>query len=142
MTKINQILEQKGHEVATVGPDQMVLDALRLMADADIGSVMVVTGETVEGIFTERQYARNVFLAGRTSPSTPVRDVMEPDVIYVTSDQTVEACMALMTEKRIRHLPVIDDGRLVGLVSIGDLMKSIIDEHQFNIEQLVHYVRG
>ncbi|MDV7142531.1 CBS domain-containing protein [Tropicimonas sp. TH_r6] len=142
MTTIKQILEQKGYAVESVGPEDMVLDALRLMDEADIGAVMVMSGEAIEGIFTERQYARKVFLVGRASPTTPVGDVMEPNVICVASDQTVKACMALMTEKRIRHLPVVDDGRLVGLVSIGDLMKSMIDEHQFNIDQLVQYVRG
>jgi CBS domain-containing protein len=142
MASVSQILDRKGRDVLTVRPEQMVLDALKSMAEADVGSVMVMSGDTVEGIFTERQYARKVFLMGKASPTTPVRDVMERDVIFVTPDQSVEACMALMTEKRIRHVPVLSDGRLVGMISIGDLMKSVIDEHKFNIEQLVQYVHG
>ncbi|SFB83112.1 CBS domain-containing protein [Tropicimonas isoalkanivorans] len=142
MANVSQILDRKGRDVLTIRPEQMVLDALKSMAEADVGSVMVMSGDAVEGIFTERQYARKVFLMGKASPTTPVRDVMERDVIFVAPDQSVEACMALMTEKRIRHLPVLSNGRLVGMISIGDLMKSVIDEHKFNIEQLVQYVQG
>lgn len=140
MTTVRHILERKGPLVYAVTPDAMVIDALRLMAEKDIGWVMVMTGDKVDGIFTERQYARNVRLKGRSSPETPVRDVMEPNVIYVTPEQTTEACMALMAEKGIRHLPVMDHGRLVGMISFGDLMKAIIDEHKFDIDQLVQYV--
>ena len=140
MTTVAQILDGKGHAVHTVGLDAMVLDALKLMAEADVGSVMVMDGGRIAGIFTERTYARRVFLAGRASPTTPVREVMEPEVICVSPEQNAEDCMALMTEKRIRHLPVVKDGELWGLVSIGDLLKSAIADREFHIDQLVEYV--
>lgn len=141
MTTVQHILDQKGHKVHSVGPDAMVLDALKLMAEADCGSVMVMEGGRIAGIFTERQYARRVFLMGRASPVTPVRDVMEPEVICVAPEQSVDACMALMTEKRIRHLPVVKNDELWGMVSIGDLLKSTIADREFHIDQLVEYVR-
>ncbi|MFD0978932.1 CBS domain-containing protein [Tropicimonas aquimaris] len=140
MTTVGQILETKGRTVHQVGTDAMVLDALKLMAEANVGSVMVMDGETVAGIFTERQYARRVFLMGRAAPSTPVREVMEAKVIFVTPQDNVDACMALMSEKHIRHLPVMEGERLVGMVSIGDLMKTVIDEHKFHLDELVKYV--
>lgn len=142
MTNVQQILERKGRELHSVRPDDTVLDAIKLMAKENVGAVLVMSGDALVGIFTERNYTREVFLKGKASPTTPVRDVMESDILYVGPDQTAEACMALMTEKRIRHLPVLSDRRLVGIVSIGDLMRSIIDERQFNIDQLVQYVRG
>lgn len=142
MTNVQQILERKGQDLHSVRPDDTVLDAIRLMAKENVGAVVVVSGDALVGIFTERHYTRNVFLKGKASPTTPVRDVMETDILYVGPKQSAEACMALMTEKRIRHLPVLNDGRLVGIVSMGDLMRSIIDERQFNIDQLVQYVRG
>ncbi len=144
MTNVQQILERKGKgkDLHTVGPDDMVLDALKLMAKEDVGAVLVVSGDALVGIFTERHYTRKVFLEGKASPTTPVRDVMETEILYVGPRQSAESCMALMTEKRIRHLPVLSDRRLVGIVSIGDLMRSIIDERQFNIDQLLQYVRG
>ncbi len=140
MTTVAQILDGKGHEVHTVGLHAMVLDALKLMAEADVGSVMVMEDGKIAGIFTERQYARRVFLAGRASPTTPVREVMEPKVICVSPEHNADACMALMTEKRIRHLPVVKDGAVWGLVSIGDLLKSAIADREFHIDQLVEYV--
>jgi len=142
MSTVGTILEQKGHDVYSVTPDVMVLDALKLMADKNIGAVAVIAGGKLTGMFSERDYTRKVFLQGRASPSTPVRDVMETEVVYVEPDQSAEACMALVTEKRIRHLPVMRDGKLDGIVSIGDLMKSMIEEREFNIEQLVKYVQG
>lgn len=142
MTLVKQILETKGHEVFSVRPEEMVLDALKLMTTKDVGAVLVMDGDSLVGIFTERHYTRKVFLEGRSSPTTPIRDVMETDIIFVEPDQTAEACMALMTEKRIRHLPVLRDGVVAGIVSIGDLMRSVIEERQFNIDQLVQYVRG
>ncbi|WP_291390809.1 CBS domain-containing protein [Devosia sp.] len=142
MTTVRHILDIKGHAVFTVRPDDTVADALRVMADKDIGAVLVTNGDRVVGIFTERHYARRVFLKGRTSPTTLVRDVMVKDVIYVEPDQTVDACMALMAAKRIRHLPVLSGGTLVGIISIGDLMKSALADREFNIEQLVLYVGG
>jgi len=141
MTTVERILEAKGRDIHVVRPDDTVADALRLMADKNVGAVLVMDGDRLVGIFTERHYARNVFLKGRTSPTTSVREVMQQDVIYVEPQQTAEACMALMTEKKIRHLPVLHDGRLVGIISIGDLLKSVIAEEQFNVEQLVLYIR-
>jgi CBS domain-containing protein len=142
MTTVQQILETKGHDVYSVRPDDTVLHALQLMVKMDVGAVVVMDGDVLVGIFTERDYSRKVFLAGRSSPKTPIRDVMETGVDFVEPDQTAEVCMELMTKKRVRHLPVLSDGRLVGIISIGDLMKSIIDERQFNIDQLVQYVQG
>lgn len=141
-TSVEQVLERKGNEVWTVRAEDFVLRALEEMARHDIGALIVTDDELPVGIFTERLYARNVFLKGRHSPTTLVRAVMRSDVIYVRPDQTVDQCMAIMTEKRVRHLPVMDNGNLVGLVSIGDLVKSIIDQHEFTIEQLVNYISG
>lgn len=140
MTIVRHVLEAKGHEVYSVRPGSTVADALRLMADKDVGCVLVTDDDRLVGIFTERHYARKVFLQGRASPTTLVREVMVKDVIYVEPDQTVEACMALMAARRIRHLPVLSDGKLVGIISIGDLMKSALADREFNIEQLVLYV--
>jgi CBS domain-containing protein len=142
MAIVKKILETKGHDVHATRPDDMVIEALRLMKAKDIGAVLVMDGAGLVGIFTERHYTRNVFLEGKSSPSTRVGDVMERDVVVVTSEQTAEACMALMTKRHIRHLPVSSDGRIVGLVSMGDLMRSMIDEREFDIEQLVSYVRS
>lgn len=143
MARVRDILEAKGREIHRVGPDAMVLDALKLMAAKDVGSVLVMEGEKIVGIFTERHYAREVFLKGRASPNTALRDVMRRDVLHVGLDDTAEACVALMTDKRVRHLPVLDEeGRLVGIISIGDLMKAIIGDREFDIDQLVNYVRG
>jgi CBS domain-containing protein len=140
MTTVRHVLETKGREIHSVRPGDTVADALQLMAEKDIGAVLVTESDHLVGIFTERHYARKVFLKGRTSPTTLVREVMVKDVIYVEPDQTVEACMALMAAKRIRHLPVLSDGNLVGIISIGDLMKSALADREFNIEQLVLYV--
>jgi len=142
MSTVRHILARKGMDVHSVRPDQTVLDALNVMAEANIGSVMVISGDKVEGIFTERLYARKVFREGKASPTTPVRDVMQADVICVPPDQSTEACMALMTEKRISHLPVMSEGRLVGLVSIGDIMKSLVDHRESRINRLEEYVSG
>ncbi len=142
MTTVQQLLEQKGHDIYCVHPDDMVLDALKIMEHEDIGSVLVKEGDRLVGIFTERQYARNVFLKGRSSPKTPIRDVMRTEVICVAPEQTAEACMALMTEKRLRHLPVLRDEHLVGIISVGDIVKSIISDREFTIEQLEHYISG
>jgi CBS domain-containing protein len=142
MTTVQQLLDAKGQDIYCVHPDDMVLDALRIMEKENIGSVLVEEGDMLVGIFTERQYARRVFLKGRSSPKTPIREVMTTKVICVPPEQTVEACMALMTEKRVRHLPVLRDGQLLGVISIGDLVKSIISAQQFTIEQLEHYISG
>lgn len=140
MTTVQQILDAKGHDVYFVHPGDTVLHALRMMESENLGAVLVKVGDDVVGIFTERLYARRVFLKGRSSPETLIREVMETDVVHVEPEQSAEACMALMTERRIRHLPVLIDGRLVGIISIGDLVKSIIADREFSIDQLKHYV--
>jgi CBS domain-containing protein len=140
MTTIGQLLAEKGQEVFCIAPDATVYEAIRLMSDNDVGSVMVVENGKPAGIVTERLYAREIALKGRSSASTRVREVMEMDVIFARVEQTVEECMAVMTAKRIRHLPVIADGRLAGMVSIGDLVKSIINHQEFTIDQLIHYI--
>ena len=140
MTIVQQLLDTKSREIHSVRPDDTVLKALEVMKDKDIGSVLIKDDDRLVGIFTERHYARRVFLKGKSSPKTLVRDVMETDVVCVGPEQTAEACMALMTEKRIRHLPVLHDDRLVGVVSIGDLLKSIIADREFTIEQLEQFI--
>jgi CBS domain-containing protein len=142
METVRQLLNSKGNEVWTIQPDETVLDAIRKMADKDVGSLVVVEDGKPVGIFTERHYARKVFLKGRHSPTTVIREIMSSYLICVSPEQTIEACMAVMTDKRIRHLPVLDHGKLVGIVSIGDLVKSRLADHEFTIEQLVHYIRG
>jgi len=128
--------------VHTIAPTASVLDAVRRMAEKNIGALLVVEGERVVGIVSERDYARKIVLLARSSKDTPLRDIMSTPVMYVRPDQSSEECMALMTENRLRHLPVMDGGRLVGLVSIGDLVKDIISEQKFIIEQLEHYISG
>ncbi len=142
MTTIRQLLREKGHKICSVDPESTVYDAIRKMADEDIGSLVVIEGGKIVGIITERHYARNVVLKGRTSPATRVRDIMENKVLYAQPDQSVEECMAIMTDKRVRHLPVIEQGKEIGLVSIGDLVKSIISDQKFTIDQLEHFIRG
>ena len=138
--KVGDILRNKGSEVWSVGPTDSVRDALALMAAKGIGALVVLDGDQVVGILSERDYAREVELKGRTARETAVGEIMTGKVAYVEPDNTVEECMALMTHKRIRHLPVIESGRLVGLVSIGDVVKTIISHQQFLIEQLEHYI--
>ncbi len=139
---VRQLLQDKGHAVWSIGPDDSVFDALRLMADKDIGSLVVmVDGEGI-GVFTERDYARKVILLGRASKDLAVREVMTTSLITVTPDATLPDCMRLMTENRVRHLPVLEAGRQVGLVSIGDVVKAVMAEQQFLIEQLQEYIQG
>jgi CBS domain-containing protein len=142
METVRQLLNSKGNEVWTIQPDETVLDAIQKMADKDVGSLVVVEDGKPVGIFTERHYARKVFLKGRHSPTTAIREIMSSQIICVSPEQTIEACMAVMTDKRIRHLPVLDQGNLVGIVSIGDLVKSRLADQEFTIEQLVHYIHG
>ena len=139
---VKHLLEQKGRNVWTIDPDTTVFDALAKMAEKDIGSLVVTDGEKLLGIITERHYSRNVILKGKTSPTTLVRDIMERNVIHVRPEQSVEQCMALMTDKRVRHLPVLDGKKLIGIISIGDLLKSIISKQEFVIDQLEHYIQG
>jgi CBS domain-containing protein len=142
MRTIRQILEQKGYEVLTIDPGASVYSAIEIMADNGIGALMVMEDKRPVGLISERDYARKVILKGRSSKDSEVREVMTTHVYCVHPEQTVEECMALMTEKRVRHLPVTQDGGLLGIVSIGDLVKSIIAEQQFIIEQLEHYICG
>jgi CBS domain-containing protein len=139
---IKHILEQKGRSLWTIGPDATVLEAVAKMAEKNIGSLPVMDGEKLIGIITERDYARNVILKGKTSSTTLVSDIMQRNVIHVRPEQSVELCMALMTEKRVRHLPVIEDTKVIGLISIGDLLKFIISKKEFAIDQLEHYIQG
>jgi CBS domain-containing protein len=143
MKSVAHILKSKPDlTVYTIGPTASVFDALKLMAEKSIGALVVTEGEQVVGIITERDYARKVILMARSSKDTPVRDIMTSSVMYVRPDHTSEECMVLMTENRLRHLPVVDSGKLVGLISIGDLVKDIISEQKFIIEQLEHYITG
>jgi CBS domain-containing protein len=142
MTTVRQLLDEKGENVTTVGVDETVFNAIRKMADENVGSLIVCEGAKVVGIITERHYARNVFLEGRALPNTRVADVMETPVLFVRPELSAEECMAVMTYKRVRYLPVIDDGKLIGIISLGDLVKSIISNHQFTIDQLTHYLHG
>ena len=142
MTKLKMLLKDKGHDIWSVGPDDTVLDAIKMLAEKDIGALIVIKDDKPVGIFTERDYARNVYLKGKSSLDTAVRDVMVAPVICVKPVQTVDECMALMTAKRFRHLPIMDGDELVGMVSIGDLVKSVIAEQQFTIEQMEQYIHS
>ncbi len=142
MKQVRQLLASKGHDVWSITPDASVYSALEFMAEKDIGALPVLEGERLAGIFSERDYARKVILMGRASKETPVRDVMTEKVYVVQPSYTVEACMALMTEKRIRHLPVVEEDKLIGIISIGDVVKDIIAEQEFVIEQLENYISG
>jgi CBS domain-containing protein len=143
MHTVAQILQSKLHgTVYSIAPTAPAFQALEQMAEKGIGALLVMEGEQIVGIFTERDYARKVELVGRTSRETPVRDIMTSNVLYVGPQHTNEQCMALMTENRLRHLPVLEHNKLIGLVSIGDLVKDIISEQQFIIRQLEHYIMG
>ena len=142
MTNLNTLLDGKGHNVWSVHPDDTVLDAIKLLAEKDIGALIVIEGDKPVGIFTERDYARKVYLKGKSSLDTAVRDIMVSPVICVSPDQSVNECMALMTKKRFRHLPVVTGDKLVGMLSIGDLVKSVIDDQKFEIEQLEHFIHS
>jgi CBS domain-containing protein len=142
MHTIGQLLQNKGSHVETVDPDMTVFEALAIMADREIGSLVVMQGEKPIGLFTERDYARNIILKGRTSKLTKVDEIMTSRVIVVHLDQSIEECMAIMTDKRVRHLPVMQGNKMVGIISIGDLVKAIIEKQQFVIEQLVSYINS
>jgi CBS domain-containing protein len=136
-----ELLRSKPHQtVYTITPTASVFDAVKLMADKDVGALLVMEGSDVAGIITERDYARKIALMSRSSKETPVHEIMTSPVMYVGPGQTSEECMALMTENRLRHLPVMDDGRLLGLISIGDLVKGLISDQKFIIQQLEHYI--
>lgn len=142
MIKVGQLLRKKGHAVWSVSPDATILEALQLMADKNVGALVVTQSDQVVGIFSERDYARCVVLKGRTTEDTRVREVMTEEVVFIHPEQGLEECMALMTEKHIRHLPVVDEGRLKGLISIGDVVKEIISEQEFTIHNLENYITG
>ena len=142
MTIVKHVLDEKGHDVHVIHPDASVFDALKMMAENNIGSLVVLEDGKLVGVITERHYAREIVLKGRTSPGTLVRDIMSADVICARPDQSVEECMAVMTAKAVRHLPVLERGQLVGIVSIGDMVKSVIGDQKFIIEQLEHFIHG
>jgi CBS domain-containing protein len=143
MKMVAQILRSKSDPtVHAIVPTASMFDALKLMAEKNIGALLIMEGETIVGMLSERDYARKIALLGRSSKETPVSDVMTYPVMYVGPQQSTEECMALMTENRLRHLPVLDDGKLIGLISIGDLVKDIISEQNFVIEQLQRYISG
>ena len=142
MTTVNQMLKRKGHSVWSAALNASVYEALETMAEKHVGALVVLRDGKLEGIFSERDYARKIILKEKSSKDTRVHEIMTQKVYYVKLDQTVEDCMALMTEKRIRHLPVVDDDQVVGLISIGDVVKSIISEQKFMIEQLEQYISG
>lgn len=142
MKSVRQLLQAKGREVHSITPDARVFDALKLMADKDVGALVVLESGRLAGILSERDYARKVILQGKSSHDIMVRDIMTAKVITVGPEQTVEECMALMTGKRIRHLPVTEGGRLAGLLSIGDLVKEVIAEQEQTIKQLESYIHS
>jgi CBS domain-containing protein len=142
MTTVRQLLDQKGKTVWSIGPDATVFDAVAKMAEKDVGSLLVMDGDKLVGIITERHYARKVVLKGKTSPTIPVRDIMESEVMVALPEQSVEECMAIMTDKHVRHLPVVQGDKPIGILSIGDLVKSIISDQKFVIDQLEHFIHG
>lgn len=140
MRTVRQLLEAKAPEVFAIGPDAPVIDAVRLMADKHIGALLVMEAGRLVGILSERDYARKVVLQGRSSKDTPVRAIMTPDVVTVRLDQTSDHCMQVVTEKRVRHLPVLDGDAVLGVVSIGDLVKAVIEDQQLELDQLQRYI--
>ena len=142
MKTVKQLLEGKSHGLCTIGPDARVFDALKVMAEKDVGALLVVENDKLVGILSERDYARKMILHGKSSLDTPVKEIMTARVICVQPNCTTDECMALMTEKRVRHLPVIENDKLVGVLSIGDLVKETISEQQFMIKQLESYIHS
>lgn len=138
-TTVRQMLAGKT-SIYSVKPEDTIYDALQLMADKNIGAVLVLSGDEIKGILSERDYARKVALLGRASKTTPVSEIMTTHVICVEPNWTADQCMALMTDKRIRHLPVVDGGRLAGVISIGDIVRAIVEEQQFTIASLERYI--
>ena len=143
MKTVRDLLKAKGYDdIWAVAPDDSVYDALKLMADKNVGAVLVISAGWLVGILSERDYARRVIFKGKLPEATPAREIMTEKVLWVRPDQTVEECMALMTNKRVRHLPVFEGDQLIGVISIGDVVKAIISEQEFMIEQLEHYITG
>ena len=142
MLEVRQLLADKGHRVFAIAPDEPVLAAVRLMADHYIGALLVMRGDELVGIVSERDYARKIILQNRASADTPVREIMSSPVVTVAPGDTTDACMRICTERRVRHLPVVEGGRVVGVVSIGDLVKAVITEQSQQIEHLQRYIAG
>ncbi len=142
MESVKQILDRKGYEIYSIHPEAKVYKALEIMASKGVGALLVLDGENVCGIFSERDYARKVVLEGKSSKDLAVKLIMSSRIYYVTPEQSVDDCMTLMVNKRIRHLPVIKDDKLLGVISIGDVVKAVIGEKEFIIDQLVHYITG
>ncbi len=141
-TRVKDILRHKGTHVWAVAPNDTVFKALEVMAEHDIGAVLVMEGDELRGILSERDYARKVILLGRASRHTPVKEIMTREVETVSPEATIEECMAMMTEKRFRHLPVVEGGKVVGVISIGDVVKAIIDDQAFLLDQMEKYITG
>lgn len=139
---VRHVLDRKGHATHSVGPETIVLDALRHMADHEVGALLVMQGDRVLGVISERDYARKVALLGRASRETPVSQIMTAPAVTVSPDDTIDSCMRLVTDKRIRHLPVLEHGRVIGVLSIGDLVKAILGQQRETIEQLEAYIRS
>jgi CBS domain-containing protein len=142
MATVRHILQTKGKEIFSVMPETSVYDALRVMAEKNVGALLVMSGEKLAGIFSERDYARKIILKGESSQTTAVKEIMTSVVVFVQSDQSIEECMALMTQKRVRHLPVFEHEQLAGLISIGDVVKEIISDQQQTIQHLENYITG
>lgn len=142
MKLVKHLLDAKGHDIISIAPDTSVFDAIKLMADKAVGSLIVMNAGDLCGIITERDYARKVIIKGRSSESTLVSEIMSTEVFTTSSSRSVNECMELMTEKRIRHLPVVEDDRVIGMISIGDLVQAIISDQQEAIEQLESYISG
>lgn len=142
MRTVRQLLAAKPPEVFAIAPDAAVIDAIRLMAEKGVGAVLAMSGARLDGILSERDYARKIVLEGRSSKDTPVRAIMTAAVVTVAPEDTVEACMQLMTQRRIRHLPVVEDGAVAGVVSIGDLVRAVIEDQQVELDQLQRYIAG
>jgi CBS domain-containing protein len=140
MRLVCEILQSKGHDVWFVRPEAFVFDAVKMMSERSVGALLVMEGEKMVGIITERDYARKVVLAGKSSKQTQVKDIMTQRVLWVAPERTIEECMALMTDKKVRYLPVVENTQVVGIVSIGDLVKAIIAEQQVIIDQLQNYI--
>ncbi len=142
MKLVKHLLDAKGRHIISINPDSSVLEAIKVMADKNIGALVVMQDDKLAGIVSERDYARKVIVKGRSSKSTQVAEIMTADVVTTSSDQTVDECMAMMTEMRIRHLPVVEDDRVIAMISIGDLVQAIIADQKEEIEQLEHYISG
>ena len=142
MTYVEQLLKTKGNEIWSIVPQATVYEALQIMSEKDVGALLVLDKGNLVGIFSERDYARKLILKGRFSKDTTVGELMTREVLYIESQSTIEDCMALMTAKRVRHLPVLENERLIGIVTIGDVVKQIISDQEFTIQQLERYIKG